>query len=537
MRKYSFILFFFFMTFIFGGKAVDAHVIDLTNKVQVQSNYEDFYPLIARYKGQSGVTIESYSPKWRTTAQLKALEVELLANKHGPELSLLGKIMIFPDYPAGENVLGQYFAEYQQIGKKLSLLPNRVIHLYGGNDFTTVAEMATTLAHEYGHHFTYYYLINKEQLPAEDWLRSRYAAARELFRYPSVHADGNGAYEWSLAEILAEDYVQLFGSPLAVKGHMQMNVHIPTPFELSGVQEYWKQRLGSSYAVQSPLPLRLTGYMPDSADTSYYALRLYLYSPKTPVYINAQDGDGKYASVYVDTRPAGVSERWYYPSKLSDDVSWLFQKDWNERVLFRAVLPMSKGFNRGSETLVVNYRDIAASVSPRPLFPDVEDEETKQAAKLLYDRGIITGYSDGTFHPSEKLLRRHAASTLVRALGLTLPEGYHMKATDMKEGDPGYKEMEIAEAHGLFGKGGKLRPNEYMTRAQMAVVLVRAYSDIYKQPETLRSFRDVPPSFWAYNEIQTLAYNGITIADPFRPNEMITRGQFSLFLKRTLEKK
>jgi hypothetical protein len=535
MRKYSFILFFFFMTFIFAGKAVDAHVIDLTNKVQVQSNYEDFYPLIARYKGASGVTIESYSPKWRTTAQLQALEAELLANKHGPELSLLGKIMIFPDYPAGENVLGQYFAEYQ-IGKTLSLLPNRVIHLYGGNDFTTVAQMATTLAHEYGHHFTYYYLINKEQLPPSDWLRSKYASARELFRYPSVHADGSGAYEWLLPEILAEDYVQLFGSPLAVKGHMQMNVHIPTPFELSSVQEYWKQRLGSGYAVQSPLPLRLTGYMPDSVNTSYYHLRLYLYSPKTPAYINAQDGDGRYASVYVDTRPAGVSETWYHPSALSDDVSWLFQSDWNDRVLFRAVLPMSRGFNRGSETLAVSYRDIAASVSTRPLFPDVEDEEMKQAVKLLYDRGIITGYSDGTFRPYEKLLRRHAASMLVRALGLTLPEGYQMKATDMKEGDAGYEEMKIAEAHGLLGKGGKLRPNEYMTRAQMAAVLVRAYSNIYKRPESLRPFQDVPPSFWAYNEIQTLAYNGITIADPFRPNEAITRGQFSLFLKRTLEK-
>lgn len=535
MRKYSFLLF-FVMALIFGGKAVDARVVDLTNKAQVQSSYEDFYPLIARYKGASGVTIESYSPKWRTTAQLKALEAELLANKHGSELSLLGKIMIFPDYPAGENVLGQYFAEYQT-GKTLSLLPNRVIHLYGGNDFTTVAQMATTLAHEYGHHFTYYYLINKEQLQPNDWLRSKYAAARELFRYPSVHVDGSGAYEWSLPEILAEDYVQLFGSPLAVKGHMQMNVHIPTPFELSSLQEYWKQRLGSSYAVQPPLPLRLTGYMPDSLNASYYHLRLYLYSPKAPAYINAQDGNGRYASVYVGTRPAGASESWYHPSSLPDDVSWLFEKDLNDRVLFRAVMPMSKGFNRGSETLAVNYGNIAASVSSRPLFPDVEDDETKQAVQLLYGRGIIAGYSDGTFRPNEKLLRRHAAAMLVRALGLTLPEGYKMKATDMKEGDAGYKEMEIAEAHGLFGKGGKLRPNEYMTRAQMAAVLVRAFSDIYKRPEVLRSFQDVPPSFWAYGEIETLAYNGITIADPFRPNEMITRGQFALFLKRTLEKK
>jgi hypothetical protein len=535
VRKYSFILFFFTML-IFGGKAVDAHVVDLTNKAQAQSHYEDFYPLIARYKGTSGVTIESYSTKWRTTEQLKALEAELLANKHGSELALLGRIAIFPDYPAGENVLGQYFAEYQ-IGKTLSLLPNRVIHLYGGNDFTTVEQLATTLAHEYGHHFTYYHLLNGEQLRPADWLRSRYASARELFRYPSVHADGSGAYEWHMPEILAEDYVQLFGSRFALKGHMQMNVTLPTPFELPSLQTYWRERLGNEYAAQTPLSLLLTGYAPNSANSSYYNLRLYLYSPQTNAYVNAQDGNGRYASVYLDTFSSGVSEKWYDPSKLNGSVSWLFQKDWNDSVLFRAVQHTQKGFNRGSTTLRVNYRNIAANVSERPLFPDVTDEELKQAASVLYERGIITGYSDGTFRPNEKLLRRHAAKMLVNELGLKLPDGYVPKAKDMKPGDLGYEEMVIAEAYGLMGKGGILRPNEYLTRAQMASILVRAYHQYYDTPQTKKTFTDVPQDFWNYEDINTLSYNGITVLDTFRPNEYVTRSQFALFLKRTLDRK
>lgn len=536
MKKYWLALFFLTML-IAGGKTADAHVVDLTNKAQIQSSYEDFYPLIARYKGTSGVTIESYSTKWRTAAQFKALEAELLANKHGRELSLLGKIIIFPDYPAGENVLGQYFAEYQKAGDTLSLLPNRVIHLYGGNDFTTVEQMATTLAHEYGHHFTYYYLLNKEQLPPNEWLRSAYAQARDLSRYPSVHVDGSGAYEWSLPEILAEDYVQLFGSNLALKGHMQMNMSLPTPFELPSVASYWRERLGNSYVVQQPLSLLLTGYEMNSLNASYYNLRLYLYNAEPNTYINAQDGNGRYASVYVDTLASGVNEKWYDPSKLSSSVSWLFQKEWNDRVLFRAVQHSEKGFNRGSATLVIDYRNISSSVSARPLFPDINDDEVKQAAGLLYTKSIVTGYPDGTFRPNEKLLRRHAARMLVKELGLTLPEGYRMKATDMKEGDLGYEEMAIAEAYGLFGQGGKLRPNEYMTRAQMAVVLARAYADMYQPPAVNRSFVDVPPSFWAYNAINTLFDNGITIANPFRPGDIVTRGQFALFLKRTVERK
>lgn len=533
MRKYWVVL--FFLALFIGGKPAAAHVVDETNKAHIQS-YEDFYPLIARYKGTSGVTFESYSPKWRTTAQLKALEAELLANKHGQELALLGKVMIFPDYPAGDNVLGQYFAQYQQNGNTLTLLSNRIIHLYGGNDFTTVEQLATTLAHEYGHHFTYYYLVNKEQLSPMEWLHSAYAAARDVSRYPSVHVDDSGAYEWSFAEILAEDYVQLFGSALALKGHMQMNTALPTPFELPAVEAYWQHWLGSAYAVKPPLLLLLTGYQANEQDASFYNLHLYVYSTAN-TYINAQDGNGQYASVYVDNVGSGVTEKWYDPANLSNYVAWLFQKDWNTRVLFRAVQHEDKGFNRGSMTLAVDYRNIAASVSTRPLFPDIVDDEVKQAAALLYSQNIITGYGDGTFRPNEKLLRRHAARMLVKALGLTLPEGYVLKADDMHEGDVGYEEMATAEAYGLLGQGGKLRPNEYMTRAQMAAVLARAYASTYTSPVEEHTFADVPRSFWAYNAINVLFYNGVTVADPFRPEESITRGQFALFLKRTIEKK
>lgn len=159
MRRMPFVLFMFVFLFFFQTPA-HADVVDLTNKAKAQA-YEDYYPLIARYKGTSGVTFESYSVYWNAT-KLAQLEQELLKNKHGAELSLLGSVKIFPDYPAGQNVLGQYFAQYQ-VSPKLALLPNRYIHLYGGNEWTTVEEMATTLAHEYGHHFTYYDLLNKEQ--------------------------------------------------------------------------------------------------------------------------------------------------------------------------------------------------------------------------------------------------------------------------------------------------------------------------------------------------------------------------------------
>nr|WP_255573460.1 S-layer homology domain-containing protein [Anoxybacillus sp. ST4] len=521
----SFVFLFFFHA------PVHAHVVDLTKKAQAQS-YENYYSLIVSYKGESGVTFESYSPHW-TKTKLIQLEQELLKNKHGAELALLRSIKIFPDYPAGANVLGQYFAQYQT-SPKPALLPNRYIHLYGGNEWTTVEQMATTLAHEYGHHFTYYYLLNKEQRLPNEWLMSRYAAARELFRYPNVHADGNGAYEWYMPEILAEDYVQLFGSPNALKGHMQMNVHLPTPFELSALQTYWKNELGAPYEPQPPLPLLLTNY---TVRNNVYSLKLYTYADTT-AYLNAQDGQGRYASVYIGSVPKGINETTYDGTKLSSQISWLFRSTFVDTALFRVVQPTAKGFNRGSATLRVSYESIDSLVATPPLFPDVVGEELQMAARLLYERGIISGFPDGTYRPNERLLRRHAALMLIRDLRLTLPEGYVVKAKDVKPTDAWYKEMAIAEAYGLLtGYDGKLHPNEYITRAQMATILTRVYGDVYETPTATRTFVDVPFSHWAYIPIHTLYFNGITINDPYRPNDIVTRGQFALFLSRTLQKK
>lgn len=533
MRLWRILPFFFFF-FLFFNTEVHAHVVDLTNKAQAQA-YEDYYPLIARYKGTSGVTFESYSTYWNET-KLKALEQELLKNKHGEELALLGSIKVFPDYPAGDNILGQYFALYQYAYQgNLSLVPNRYIYLYGGNEYTTVEAMAQTLAHEYGHHFTFYYLIEKEQLRPSQWLQSQYAASRQLFRYPDAHVDGSGQYEWDVAEILAEDYVQLFGSSNALKGHMQMNAFLPSPFEQVETQTYWSQMVGGTYRASEPFPLLLTNYR--VSNHVWYTLHLYTYT-EAPAYINAQDGDGAYAPVHVGLVPKGVSETTYEGKKMESSVAWLFHRDYASTVQFRVVQPTSSGFNRGSTTLRINYDTIDELVQPRPLFPDITDQEMKQAAELLYERGVITGYTDGTFRPNEKILRRHAALMLIRELGLTLPEGYVLQATDVKPTDLWYETMATVEAYGLFiGSNGNIRPNEYVTRAQMATILARAYASLYEVPTSNYTFIDVPFSFWAYDSINTLAYNGITIANPYRPNEHVTRGQFALFLNRTLNKK
>jgi hypothetical protein len=107
----------------------------------------------------------------------------------------------------------------------------------------------------------------------------------------------------------------------------------------------------------------------------------------------------------------------------------------------------------------------------------------------------------------------------------------------MKPTDQNYQEMMIAEAHGILGRDGTIRPNGHLTRAQMAAILVRAYTNLYAKPTTRVSFTDVKPNYWGYSDINTLSFNNVTITanGKYSPNGDVTNSQFALLLTRTMK--
>ncbi|SDH62663.1 S-layer homology domain-containing protein [Alteribacillus bidgolensis] len=169
------------------------------------------------------------------------------------------------------------------------------------------------------------------------------------------------------------------------------------------------------------------------------------------------------------------------------------------------------------------------------VFSDVRRQELTEAVGFLEVQDIISGYPDGTFRPNEPIYRRHAASMLSKALGLEVPEDYELKAADMNKDDLGYKAMKTVEYHGFMtGSGENIRPNENMTRAQMASVLAAAFEAKLPADPKAHQFEDVPLDFWNYNAINILYQSGLTNQDPYRPGEDVTRSQFALFLQRAM---
>jgi hypothetical protein len=175
------------------------------------------------FTAPEGFKIVSFSPQW-DEAKLQELYRELKNNKTGPELYLLKKIIIHPQ--ADQVAAGSFLRrdrEWQVETNIPGFLPPKliirrkvgVIELYNGDRRNTVAHMARTLSHEYGHHFTYYHFLGGAR-------EQEYLSLRQLAQFPRVahyHPLGRQLYldnhDWDISELAAEDYVQLMGSPLA----------------------------------------------------------------------------------------------------------------------------------------------------------------------------------------------------------------------------------------------------------------------------------------------------------------------------------
>ena len=163
-----------------------------------------------------GLRMVSYSQAWGE-ADLAALYAELLLNVHGDELGLLGAIYLYPDSPEG--VAGQYFEDVSYLPDgTLAFGRNAYIELFHMDRFRTAADAAPVLSHEYGHHYTIVNISAAENLHISEWGQSRYGALRKLAAYPVAYS-ANADYAWDIAEIAANDYVQLLSSPNARRSY------------------------------------------------------------------------------------------------------------------------------------------------------------------------------------------------------------------------------------------------------------------------------------------------------------------------------
>lgn len=181
---------------------------------------------------------------------------------------------------------------------------------------------------------------------------------------------------------------------------------------------------------------------------------------------------------------------------------------------------------------------LPSSIAGAETFSDVKNY--KQEIEYLTDRGILNGYGDGTFKPTNKMNRLNGIQVLLRAKGITNFNAPNPNFTDMSPGTYGYEEVAKAVELGIIsGKTNKdgskyFDPTGQLTRGQMAKIIVESMG--YAINDSI-SFRDVPKSSGYYSYVSTLAVERITEGytdRTFKPGETVSRQHFATFVARML---
>lgn len=187
---------------------------------------EEEKDVLASYTSPEGIEFLSMSEKW-DQENLEKLYQELLKNKHGEELYSLSSVFVYPqedDFAAAthQNVsqIHPFYLDFPALPRGFQFLFERtegVITLYNGDRNVTPESMASSLSHEYGHHFTFYHMFsswdNEEQLLQSEYAKLRNLPSGQLLTDQSDAAFYSENHHWYLIEIAAEDYVTLMGSP------------------------------------------------------------------------------------------------------------------------------------------------------------------------------------------------------------------------------------------------------------------------------------------------------------------------------------
>ncbi|MER1998992.1 MAG: immunoglobulin-like domain-containing protein [Lysinibacillus sp.] len=156
--------------------------------------------------------------------------------------------------------------------------------------------------------------------------------------------------------------------------------------------------------------------------------------------------------------------------------------------------------------------------------------------QFMKEMKIINGFPEKIFKPATYISRQHVAALIYRS-GVSL-EPIRDKTTfsDVPESHPYYTEiMALYQAGIIDGANGKFNPNNSLTRAHLAKMLVNAFK-LELQPANVLPFTDTD-DHWSKDYINILSSNGITTGSQgrFNPSNKVSRMHYATFMYRIVQ--
>jgi hypothetical protein len=172
-------------------------------------------------------------------------------------------------------------------------------------------------------------------------------------------------------------------------------------------------------------------------------------------------------------------------------------------------------------------------VSWQNWFHDISDESLRMSIAWLAEQGITGGCATFKYCPTANVTRAQMAIFLVRAFALPAATGPDHFSDD--NGKTGESSINALFESGITGgcKPGLFCPSANVTRAQMAIFLVRALG----LPAPLHDHFSDDNGMTGESQINSLYEAGVTggcATGKFCPKSPVTRAQMAAFLQRAL---
>lgn len=179
-----------------------------------------------------------------------------------------------------------------------------------------------------------------------------------------------------------------------------------------------------------------------------------------------------------------------------------------------------------------------AMTSEAIAFSDVEGHWAEKSIQKAEEMKVITGYENNRFMPDSYMTRAELVAITNRFLEIQSETDKYIP--DVTRQDWFHSDVRKALSAGII-KGdanGYVRPNDYVTREEAAVIMCRAfYSEADGNVDTL-SFKDNDSiSSWSRADILTFVKNGYITGYPdgeLKPKNNITRAEIITILERII---
>lgn len=173
---------------------------------------------------------------------------------------------------------------------------------------------------------------------------------------------------------------------------------------------------------------------------------------------------------------------------------------------------------------------------------DIKGHWAETQITSLVEKGIVSGYTDGTFRPDNTITRAEFMTLSNRAFAYKAQAD--ISYTDVNISDWFYEEVAKAKAAGYISgyEDGTMKPNNQISRQEVAIIVAKIKNlNVAADSATLAKFTDaasIPD--WSRGAVSAIVKAGYVAGYPdgtFKPTNPITRAEAVIILFKAMDAK